>query len=105
MWFTESTGVAQVEDPAASIGIEDSILQTTAEEPSAVEFTVASVAMKAATAITIPEVSVVTSVSDELIVGLTPAQVELIPVSHLVMERGSGSTSAGYLQLTTSWKR
>ena len=36
-----------------------------------------------------------TSVPDEPIVGLTPAQDELIPVSHPVMKRGSGSTSAG----------
>ena len=44
---------------------------------------------------TVPEVSVNTSVSDEPIVGLTLAQVELVPVSHPVMEKGSGSTSAG----------
>ena len=36
-----------------------------------------------------------TSVSDEPIVGLTPVQVELVPVSLPVMERGSGSTSVG----------
>ena len=36
-----------------------------------------------------------TSVPDEPIVGLTPAQAELIPVSHPVIERGSGSTSVG----------
>jgi len=35
------------------------------------------------------------SVPNEPIVGLTPAQDELILVSHPVMERGSGSTSAG----------
>ena len=50
--------------------------------------------MEAATTITVPEVLVTTSVSDEPIVGLTLVQVELIPVSHSVMERGSGSTSA-----------
>ena len=38
VWFAESTGVAQVEDPAASIGAEDSTVQTLAGEPSAVEF-------------------------------------------------------------------
>ena len=37
-----------------------------------------------------------TSVSDEPIVGLTPAQVELVPVFRPVMERGSGSTSAEF---------
>jgi len=96
LWFAENTGIAQVEDPATSIGTEDSIVQTSAEEPSAVEFVVASVTMKAATTITVPEVLVTTSVSDEPIVGLTPTQVELVPVSRPVMERGSGSTSAGF---------
>ena len=51
--------------------------------------------MEAATTITVPEVLVTTSVSDEPIVGLTPAQVELVPVSHPVIERRSGSTSTG----------
>ena len=51
--------------------------------------------MEAATTITVPEVLVTTSVSDEPIIGLTPAQVELVPVSHPVMEKGSGSTSEG----------
>ena len=51
--------------------------------------------MEAVITITVPEVSVTTSVSGEHIVGLTPAQVELVPVSHQIMERGSGSTSAG----------
>ena len=59
------------------------------------EFTVASVAVEADTTITVPEVSVTTSVSEEPIVGLTSTQVELVPVSHPVMEKGSGSTSAG----------
>jgi len=95
LWFAESTGVAQVEDPTASIGTEDSTVQTSAGEPDAARFAVASVAGEAATTITIPEVSVTTSVPDEPIVGLTPAQAELVPVSHPVMERGSGSTSAG----------
>ena len=94
LWFAESTVVAQVEDPAATIGAEDSTVQTSAGEPSAVEFVVTSVAVEAATTITIPEVSVTTSVSEEQIVGLTPAQVELVPVSRPVMKRGSGSTSA-----------
>ena len=51
--------------------------------------------MEAATIITVLEVLVTTSGSDEPIVGLTPVQVELVPVSHPVMEKGSGSTSAG----------
>ena len=95
MWFAESIRVAQVEDPATSTGAEDSTVQTSAGESSAVEFIVASVAVEAATAITVLEVLVTTSVSDEPVVGLTPAQVELVPVSLPVMERGSGSTSAG----------
>jgi len=60
-----------------------------------VEFAVASVVVETATTITVPEVSVATSVSDESIVGLSPVQVELVPVSRPVIERGSGSTSAG----------
>ena len=95
LWFAESTGIAQVEDPAVSIGAEDSTIQTSAGEPSAVEFVVASVAVEAAITITVLEVSVTTSVSDEPIVSLTPAQVELVPVSRPVMERESGSTSVG----------
>ena len=93
MWFVESTRVAQVEDPAASIGTKNSIVQISAGEPSAVEFVVASIAVKAAKTITVPEVLVTTSVSDEPVVGLTPAQVELVPLSRPVMERGFGSTS------------
>ena len=95
LWFAESTGIAQVEDPAVSIGAEDSTVQTSAGEPSAVEFAVASVAVKVATTINVLEVLVTTSVSDEPIVGLTPAQVELVPISRPVMKRGSGSVSAG----------
>ena len=95
LWFTESTGIAQVEDPAVSICAEDSTVQTSAREPSAVKFAVASVVVETATTITVPEVSVATSVSDESIVGLSPVQVELVPVSRPVMERGFRSTSAG----------
>ena len=79
VWFAESTGVVQVEDPAASIGAEDSTIQTSAGEPSAVEFVIVSVAVEAATTINVPEVSVTTSESDEPIVGLTLTQVELVP--------------------------
>jgi len=52
--------------------------------------------VEAATTITASEVSATLSVPDEPIVGLTPAQDELIPVSRPVMERGSGSTSAEF---------
>ena len=93
--FVESTGIAQVEDPAANIGAEDSTVQTMAGEPSAVEFAATSVAAEVAIPITIPEVSVTSSVSDEPVVGLTPAQVELVSVSRSVIERWSESASAG----------
>ena len=88
LWFAESTGIAQVEDLAASLGVEDGTVQTSAGEFRAVEFAVASVTVEAATTITIPKVSVTTSVSDESIVGLTPAQVELVPVSCPIMKGG-----------------
>ena len=104
LWFAESTGVAQVEDPAAGIGAEDSIIQTSVGQPSAVKFVVASVAVKVVTTITIPEALAMILVSDEPVVGLTPAQVELVLVSCSVMERGSGSASQVCLQLLTSWK-
>ena len=95
LWFAESTGVAQVEDPVASIGAEDSTFQTSAGEPSAVEFAVSSLGVEVATTIAVPEVLATTSVSDEPVVSLTSAQVELVLVSRSVMERGSESTSAG----------
>ena len=56
LWFDESTGVAQVEDPAASISAEYSTNQTSTGEPSVVDFAVAYVAVEAATTITVPEV-------------------------------------------------
>ena len=85
LWFAESTGVAQVEDPATSIGAENSKVQTSAGEPSAMEFVVASVAVEAAITITILEVLTTISVSDEPVVSLTPAQVKLVPVSCSVI--------------------
>ena len=68
------------------------------------EFVVASVAVEAATTITVLEVLATTSVSDEPVVDLTPAQVELVPASRPVMEGGPGVRQQGYLQLMTSWK-
>ena len=93
LWFTESAGIAQIEDPAASIGREDSTVQTSASvgKPSTVEFAVASTVVEATTMTTVPEVLAMISVSDKPVIGLTPAQVELFPVSCSVMERGSGS--------------
>ena len=93
-----------MEDPTASLGAEDSTIQTLVGEPSAIEFAVTSVAVEAATTMTDPEVLVTTSVSEEPVAGLTPAQVELVPVSHFVMERGPGVHQQGCLQLLTSWK-
>ena len=99
MWFAESTGIAQVEDPAASIGTEDSTVQISAGEPSAVEFVVASVAVEVATKITVPEVLATTSVSAEPVVGLTPAQVKLVPSLVLSWKGGLEVHQQGYLQL------
>ena len=104
LWFTESTGVAQVEYPAAIIGAKDNTVQTSAGEPGAVEFVVASVAVEAATTTTVPVVLVTTSVSDEPAVGLTPARVELVLASILSWKEGPGVHGQGYLQLMTSWK-
>jgi len=64
-----------------------------------VEFAIASVAVEATTIIIVLEVLATTSVSDEPAVGLIPAQVELIPISRLVMERRFESASVG-LSLT-----
>ena len=90
LWFVESTGVAQVEDPAVNIGAENNTVQTSAGEPSSVEFVIASVAVEAATTITIPEVLAMTSVSDEPVVVLTPAHFELVPVSRSSWKGGPG---------------
>ena len=94
---------AQVEDPMASIGVEDIAIQTLASEPSVVEFVAASVAVEAAT-MTVPEVLAMISASQDPAIGLIPAQVKLAPVSvdttHTIIERGSESASAG-LSLAT----
>ena len=68
----ESTGLAQVEDPVASISVEDNAVQTLAGEPSVVEFVAAPVAAEATT-ITVPEVSAMTSVSKEPVIGFISA--------------------------------
>ena len=91
-------------DPAAGIGAEDGAVPTSAGEPSAVEFVVASVAVEATTTITVPEVLATTSMSDEPVVGLTPAQVEQAPVLLPVMERGSESASSGLSPATDIMK-
>ena len=67
----ESTGVAQVEDPVASIGAEDSIVQTSAGEPSAIEFAAAFVALEAATT-DVLKVLDSAVLSEEPVVGIVP---------------------------------
>jgi len=105
--ITESTGLAQVEEPVASTGVEDSALQTSASEPSAVKFVAAPIALEATT-ITVPEVSALTSVSTEPAVGPVYEPSELATASfdiiRTIVERGSESALAGYLQPWTSWK-
>ena len=49
----ESTGLAQVEGPVVGTRVEDSAVQTSTSEPSAVEFDATLVATKATT-ITVP---------------------------------------------------
>ena len=66
----KSTRVAQVEDLVASIDAEDSAVQTSVSEPSAVEFVVAPIAAET-TIITIPEVLAPTSASKEPVVSLS----------------------------------
>jgi len=101
----EGTGLAQVEDPVASIHAEDSAVQTLAGEPSAVEFVAAPVAMEATT-ITVLEVSATTSVSKEPVVGLIPAQIKLAPISVTLpapsWKGDPGVHQQGYLQPWTS---
>jgi len=103
--IAESTGVAQVEDSAASIRAEDSAVQTSAGESSTVEFVVASVAVEA-TITNVPEVLASAALSEEPVVGLVPAQVESTPISvgvtRPVIEMGSGVHWQGRLQLLTS---
>ena len=103
----ESTGVALVEDPATSIGAEDSAVQTSAGKPSDVEFAVASVAMEATT-IAVPEVLASALASENPVVGLVPAQVESAPVSaditRPVIERDPRVHRQGHLSSPTSWK-
>jgi len=94
----ESTEVVQVENPATSIGAEDSAVQTSADEPSTMEFVVASVVVEATTT-DIPEVLALAALSEEPVVGLVPVQVEStlisVGVTRPVIERGSGSAPAG----------
>jgi len=94
----ESTGVAQVEDPAASICAEDSAVQTLAGEPSAVEFAAASVAVEATTT-DVSGMLALSALLEEPVIGIIPAQVESTLVSEgvtrPVIEMGSGCAQAG----------
>ena len=82
----------------ASTSAEDSALQTSASEPSVVEFVVVPVASEAFT-ITVPEVSVTISVSTEPAASLVSAPSKLAPASVdiicAIVERGSRSAPAG----------
>jgi len=94
--IAESTGVAHVEEPAASTGTEDSTLQTLTAELSTVKSIPAVVISEAAT-ITIPEVSVTTLVLKEPAAGLVPVLSEMASAStdivRTIIEKGFGSTS------------
>ena len=94
----EGTEVAQVEDPAAGIGAEDSAVQTLAGEPSAIEFAPASVAVEATTT-DVSEVLALPALSEEPVVGIVPTQVEStlvsVGVTRPVIEMGSESAQAG----------
>jgi len=92
--ITESTGLAQVEEPVASTGAEDNVFQILAGKPSTVEFVAVLVASEATT-IMVPEVSIKISVSTEPAAGLVSAYSELAPASvdiiRTTVERRSGS--------------
>jgi len=72
----ESTGLAQVEEPVASAGVEDNTLQTSTAKPGTVEF-VAALGASEATTITVPEVPVTTSALTEPVVGFVSAPSEM----------------------------
>jgi len=95
--IAESTDLAQVEEPVASTGVEDSTLQTSTAESGTVEFVVAPVALEATT-VTVPEVSVMTSVLIEPVVGLISTPSEMTPASmdiiRTTIERESKSAPA-----------
>ena len=77
-----------------SASVEDSAVQTSAGEPSAVEFVAAPVAAEA-TMITIPEVSAMTSMLMEPVIGFVSEPNEMTPVFtgivRTIIERRSGS--------------
>jgi len=95
--IAESTRLAQVKEPVASTGAEDSALQTSTAEPGSVEFVAAPVALEATT-ITVSEVLATTSVLTEPAAVLVSTPSELAPASmniiRTIIERGSGSAPA-----------
>ena len=76
--ITESTGLAQVKKAMASTGVENSALQTSAGEPSNVEFVVVPVASEATT-IMIPGVSTTISASTDPATSLVSTPSRLAP--------------------------
>ena len=78
--IVESIGVAQVENPVASTIAEDNTLQTSMAQQSIVKFVPAVVTSEAAI-VTILEVSVITFVSKEPVVGHVPALSEMTSAS------------------------
>jgi len=90
----ESTELAQVKDPMASISAEDNAVQTSVSEPSVVEFVTAPIAAEPTT-ITVLEMSAMILVSIEPAACLVSAHGELAPASaditRTIVERGSKS--------------
>jgi len=78
----------------ASIGAEDSALQTSKAELSTVKSVLAVVISKATT-VTIPEVPVMTSMLTEPVAGIVSAPSKMASTStniiHTIIEKGSGS--------------
>ena len=74
--IAESTRVAQVEEPVASTGAEDSTLRPSTDEPSTVK-SVPAVIISKATTVTILEVLATTSALKEPATGLASALREM----------------------------
>jgi len=90
--IAESTSVAQVEEPVASTGAEDDIVQTSTTVKS-----IPVVVVSEATIVTISEVPVTTLVLTEPVVNLISAPSEMASVStdtvRTIIEKRSGSAS------------
>ena len=98
--IAESTRVAQVEEPMASTGAEDSALRPSTDEPSTVKSFPAVIISKATT-VTIPEVPITTLVLREFAADLDPAlsgrisEMASAPMNtvHTIIETWSESAS------------